>query len=194
MQLYIDIVLLFGSGVDRDPQYPWVVELLHSGSSADQITRADRLYHEVVEYLENVHGPDDRRGREALERLARSRAEELDPLTTDIEGHLLAFFRRVHPEKHSYSPRDSLESLIREAMSKTAHYTGRPDVRAVGRMAAIMFSFGHDCDVDPLYPWIGRTLERQRSSGSTNAMVVLERQARLWMKAVLEDRRAAQFE
>lgn len=186
IQMFLEMTLLFGSGLGDDPQYPWATEQLNNTDPANQMRRGELLYLEVCRYLKEVHGPNNRLVREALQRLADSNPAEVVFPPDAVEEGILQFLRWVHPEKYVYTSERAVVLLIREATDKTRAYTGQRDSHHIGLMAALMFCFGHACDTDPLYPWIGRTLARPRSSKS-NCMQVLERQALRWLKAVLRN-------
>lgn len=185
VQLYLDVILLFGSGVRTDPQYPWFVEILGAGNAADQISRAERLHHQVVKYLDRAQGAGNEHVYRALRRLCQMSIQDIRGYGGSVEDKVLAFLATVHPEKCSYTDRSALDLLVREAIAKTVAYTGQNDLAHVALVAALMFSFGHACDRDPFYPWIEKTLTRLPGAGIPDRMNVLERQARLWMRAVL---------
>lgn len=185
VQFYVELMLLFGSGVAGDPLYPWAGELLRSGDAADQMARADRLHAEVVQHLVRVHGPSNSLLDAARRRLDEASLAEFDSLRGDIDERLRSFFEVVHPEKCEAVGRVALEGLAREAARKTMEYTGGQDARDVVRLAALMFAFGHGCDVDPLYPWIAETLQLGPRAGAEGKMTVLERQLRGWLRDVL---------
>lgn len=50
LAIYLVCAFLFGSGFDRDPQYPWAAAAL-SAASGDGARRAERLYHEGLSWL-----------------------------------------------------------------------------------------------------------------------------------------------
>src|SRR5215469_1145632 len=59
VRLYLELMLLFGSYFDDDPQYPWAGEILSSHDAASQMERADRLYQRTIEYRKITAGPED---------------------------------------------------------------------------------------------------------------------------------------
>ncbi|UQA61367.1 hypothetical protein [Polyangium aurulentum] len=187
IQFFLELMLLFGSGAANDPQYPWVEQLLTSGGAADQMRRAELLHREVHRYLRDVHGPNNRYVRHALERLAASNPRDVNFPPDAVEEGILVFLRWVHPEKYTHTNEVALVSLVREAIAKADHYSGRRDGHHAGLMAALMFSFGHSCDKDPLYPWIEKTLSLKPRTGALSSMNVLERKALVWLKAVLRN-------
>lgn len=44
VQLYLELMLLFGSYFDTDPQYPWAAAILARQDSGSQMQRAEQLY------------------------------------------------------------------------------------------------------------------------------------------------------
>ncbi|MBK7353861.1 MAG: hypothetical protein IPJ05_10285 [Nitrosomonas sp.] len=44
VRLYLELMLLFGSYFDTDPQYPWAAEILTNQESGTQMQRAESLY------------------------------------------------------------------------------------------------------------------------------------------------------
>jgi hypothetical protein len=52
VRLYLELMLLFGSHFDTDPQYPWAAEILQDQPSTPQMQRAERLYERTLDYRE----------------------------------------------------------------------------------------------------------------------------------------------
>src|SRR5215510_13947025 len=44
VRFYIELMFMFGSYFDSDPQHPWASHVLNDPESVDQSVRADRLY------------------------------------------------------------------------------------------------------------------------------------------------------
>jgi len=49
--IFTGLMFMLGSGVDADPQFPWVAAILNDESIADETTRVERLYKEAMTYL-----------------------------------------------------------------------------------------------------------------------------------------------
>ena len=70
IRLYLELMLLFGSHFDSDPQYPWAIQILKT--DAVQMDRAEQLHAKTLDYQEKVSGPDGVNTRKALEQLSDS--------------------------------------------------------------------------------------------------------------------------
>src|SRR6266446_3642611 len=66
IRLYLEMMLLFGSHFDTDPQYAWAADILKHQHSVTEMARAERLYQKTLDYQEKVSGPDDANTRKAL--------------------------------------------------------------------------------------------------------------------------------
>src|SRR6185295_17172578 len=69
IRLYLELMLLFGSHFDTDPQYPWAGEILRDQDSTPQMERAERLYEKTMDYREKVAGEQDEYTLNALRRI-----------------------------------------------------------------------------------------------------------------------------
>ena len=56
VRLYLELMLLFGSHFDTDPQYPWAAAILTDQDSDPQMQCAERLYEVTMDYREEVAG------------------------------------------------------------------------------------------------------------------------------------------
>jgi hypothetical protein len=98
----------------------------------------------------------------------------------------------VFPKKAEYVGEAGLRALIDEALVEAERHRFAAD-RHRGLLVVLMFSFGHGCMSDPLYPWIARTLADQRIAGSERRAQRLERKAVTWLEHVVaRDPRAGQ--
>ena len=189
-RLFIDLSLLFGSGFAADPQYPWAAELLHSDEYTDPMHRADALHSRACEYLRQVGGAENEHTRAALERLAAAADHELAVRAEHFTPDTLQLLKRLHPEKYAYTGPAPLEALITNAAARARIDHGFTSTRAALVLTVLMFAFGHDCDRDPLYPWIGSTLEPTAPADADHVATKLERRALIWLRAVLKNLRS----
>jgi hypothetical protein len=81
VRFYIELMFMFGSDFDTDPQYAWAAEALCGSDPTDQMTRADRLHQETMRYIEMVAGPDLEYERQALNKIAAP-----SPVATTFSG------------------------------------------------------------------------------------------------------------
>lgn len=191
VRLYIEMMLLFGSDFDNDPQYPWAGEILRSNESDLQMKCAEQLHEKTLDYLEKVIGPEDKFTCQALKRISAlskqqpALSEQQMPFTQ--EGFISVMLREtayIYPEKAAYVGDDALESLIWEGIDKAADY-GMVTDHSKGLIYVLMFAFGHGCTDDPLYPWIAQTLRDEKITDSTARAMRLEKKATTWLDHVI---------
>ena len=184
IRLYLELMLLFGSHFDTDPQYPWATEILRDPAPGPQMQRADLLYRRTRQYRQTVGGPNDEYTLAALHRLPATIGRPLPFSERDFIPGLLQEMSRVYPEKSEYVGEGGLRELIQTG-AKTARSCGFTSVRAMALPVVLMFSFGHKCFDDPLYPWIGRTVKNGAVADPAARAARLEKKASTWLNHVL---------
>jgi hypothetical protein len=184
VRLYLELMLLFGSDFDTDPQYPWATEVLTNGSLGSEIQRADLLFDRTRDYRSKVAGPDDAYTFEALRKIHGLANQPLAFAPADFASGLLREIARVYPQKSDYLGEDRLETLIQSG-SKVARAHGLTTDRGVVLMVILMLAFGHGCAEDPLYPWITRTLTDEAIVDPVIRAKRLETRAVTWLDHVL---------
>lgn len=186
VRLYVDMMLLFGSGFDRDPQHIWAQDILRR-RELDQMTRAERLHAATAGYLRRVDGRHNIYTLKAFEELAARLAAGLDVNACGFETTMLRLFAGIHPHKAIESGREQLQDLIRSGAQIGCERYGFQTARSWALVGVLMFSFGQHFDEDPLYPWIARTLTRRNPAEPDKVAEKLERRARIWLNAVLRN-------
>src|SRR5438093_1018839 len=73
VRLYLDLMFMFGSEFDTDPQLPWAAGILRDVDVSDQMERAERLHSKSLEYSDAVAGPNFEYAKEAFARARRVR-------------------------------------------------------------------------------------------------------------------------
>jgi hypothetical protein len=184
VRLYLELMLLFGSFFDTDPQYPWAGEILTDRDTGPQMQRAEWLYERTRDYRQQVNGPKDAYTLSALRTIAVFARQPLQVSASDFVPLMLRETARVYPEKTAYVGDERLEMLIDEGTS-TAKTHGFSTVRGAALTVVLMFAFGHGCFGDPLYPWIARTLNDERITDSEARARRLEKKALTWLDHVL---------
>jgi hypothetical protein len=179
IRLYLEMMLLFGSNFDSDPQYPWVPEILED-RHLPEMMRADRLYQKTCEYRQKVAGPANANTLAALKRLS---AKATQPAARFV-SEMAAAMAEIYPEKATYVGETPMCALIEEGVATGRRY-GFSTVRSLGLSAVLMFAFGHGCFEDPLYPWIGRTADGNGNSNPEARAQRLEKKALTWLHHVL---------
>jgi hypothetical protein len=184
VRLYLELMLLFGSFFDTDPQYPWAAAILQNPDVQPQMQRADQLFQKILEYRQTVAGPEDSFTFKALQQI-RDLARQLPAISASgFVSEMLGQIERVYPQKARYVGTPGLEALIHEGIDR-ARRAGFSIGRQTALIVVLMLSFGHGCAEDPLYPWIARTLQDPAIVDPPARADRLMRRAVTWLDHVL---------
>lgn len=184
VRLYLELMLLFGSHFDTDPQYPWAAEILADLDSDPQMQRAEQLYEKTMDYRQKVLGPE----RAYLLRALRNIQMLIrQPLDLSSEG-LLPVMRQeiayVYPQKAAYVGAEGLEALILKGLGG-AQRQQFSTVHGAVLVIVLMLISGHGCGADPLYPWIAQTLKDTAITEPDARAKQLEVLALAWFEQIL---------
>jgi hypothetical protein len=182
VRLYLELMLLFGSHFDSDPQYPWAAEILTD--ETPQMPRAQRLFEKTQDYRKNIGGPRDDYTLAALRRISAMARQPPPVPPAHLAPAMLQEMARVYPQKSAYVGEAALRQLIESGMTAARSY-GFSTPRALVLPVVLMFAFGHGCCDDPLYPWIARTLRDEAITDSEGRAQRLEAKALTWLDRVL---------
>jgi hypothetical protein len=87
----------------------------------------------------------------------------------------------AYPRKAAYVGEAGLQGLIRRAGAEAGRF-GLTSFREAALLAGLMFTLGHRCADDPLYPWIDKTLRAGVNAAARAER--LEKEARAWLDAM----------
>jgi hypothetical protein len=180
--LYINLMLMIGSGFDTDPQLPWAAEILGNSASTNISGKVKRLYNRAMGFLDQVAGLDNEHSERVLQKLRETPIDVLlPPVTEDFTEHTLTHIRKLYPEKYALVEETGMRGLIQTGLRRAAGY-GITSPRGTGIMIGMMFLLGHRFDIDPQFHWAKAALQDE-SIADPN-----ERVARLYEngKAFLE--------
>jgi hypothetical protein len=183
IRLYLELMLLFGSHFDNDPQYPWAGEIVHDDSGVE-MERAERLHRQTIEYQEKVSGADGVNTRQALGELATLGKNSVAVSAASLVEDIYREMNRVFPQKAKFIGEAGLKTLINEGRAAAEKHNFR-SAREQTLMVVLMYAFGHGCSADPLYPWISRTLNDTRIQEPALRAKRLEKKALNWLDHVL---------
>lgn len=186
VRLYLELMLLFGSHFDTDPQYAWAALILNDRESEPQMDRADRLYQKTMDYRRKVAGPDDVYTLTALNNIWVMAKGPLLVSTEQLAPSLLNTIRQIYPQKAEYVGTQALENLIHKAIGGAQHQQF-DSVRGIALVSILMLAFGHGCGNDPLYPWIANTLKDETIPDAQAKATRLERKALIWLQHVMKN-------
>jgi hypothetical protein len=184
LRLYVELMVLLGSGFATDPQYPWAAAALAlGGEPRNQWQRASALQVSAVEYAHTVLGAKREFVLAALERLVGYRLRDF--LGTKLfPESLIQQLRVIFPEKWAYVGRDRLRTLMQSARKMAEQYALLAE-EAVALFTVLLFFLGHEVDRDPTAPWVEATL---REAALMEPLARIEQlESRTWaeLRAVL---------
>jgi hypothetical protein len=182
--LYLELMLLFGSHFDTDPQYSWANEILIDQDSLPEMERAVRLYEKGSDYQEKVSGPDNANTVKALRELSVIAREQVTVSANEFAARMIQEMKRVFPQKALYVGDEGLAAIIRHGIAEARKYDF-PSTRGEGLIVILMFAFGNGCTNDLLYPWISRTLKDEKIIEPAARAERLEKKALTWLDHVL---------
>ncbi len=182
IRLFIELMFLFGSGFDTDPQYPWIANILQE--SSPQMERAEQLYEKTLEYQDKVSGKNAINTNEALKKLPSISQQSTNFSAENFSSEMLNRMAYAFPEKANFLGKKALTILIDEA-NTVAKQADFPTYRGYAVIAVLMYAFGHSCVNDPLYPWIYNTLKDEKIITPQARAERLEKKAVTWLNHVL---------
>ena len=99
VRFYIELMFMFGSFFDTDPQHPWASTVLADSDSGHQDVRADRLYAAMNTYLAQVVEPEREHLRGAVQPLLDAQFEDVIQPRTNLENGILKMLHSVCPTR-----------------------------------------------------------------------------------------------
>lgn len=153
--LFIEMMFLFGSFFDTDPQYPWAGDILSLFKTTDQMELANQLYLKTMDYLDNIACLEHQQ--KTLERLNSTNLKELlkskENSLEIVLNEMALYLRRIYPEKYEYSGENAIRNLAREAFNLSEYHL--PSVDWGHTLFSVMsFLLGYKCFSDPQFSFI----------------------------------------
>jgi hypothetical protein len=155
--IYINLMIILGSGFDSDPQIPWAAEQLHDSSISDPVERIQRVFRSTLNYLDATVGPDSGYIVRAMLRLRGCDLTKLDYSRSDFAHFIVDLFGEYYPEKADYQGPAPNRALALHALSSARAY-GLTSRKGQLIFAMNAFMLGSGFDTDPLYPWANEVL------------------------------------
>lgn len=187
VRFYIDLMFMFGSYFDTDPQYPWAGTVLTDSEKVDQSVRADRLFTAMNEYLSHVVDPEREHLRAAVQQLMQSRVEDVLKPGINLEETILQMLRSVCPIRCEYFGDSVLKALVQHGFGLARRYGFTTD-KGMVLMTVLTFAVGHGFYKDPLNGWIVRRLENPRWPDVNKRVDDLSSKSLLYLKHIVANR------
>lgn len=162
VRFYIELMLLFGSDFDTDPQHLWASKVLNDPENLDPAVRAHRLFNAMEKYASRVFGQDQTFLIAALQRLSGFRFERFQDAVS-AQRQLLRQMEMLYPQKYEYIGEPVAMRLIQHGF----HIAERWGCGTHGGkllMASFTLSLGHGFPHDPQYSWMNRVLNTAAAS------------------------------
>jgi len=185
VRFYIEMMFMFGSYFDTDPQCLWATEILRDPQNLDQTNRADRLYEVMTKYWADVAGPNNVRTFTALHKLSEAQAEDYVTAGVSLEDGFLAGLKIIYPQKCAYLGERPLRALLKKTFGLADKHDFKSN-EGIGLMIVLTFFLGHECTRDPLHGWIARGLSEERFASPAQRSANLQTKALLYLKCALE--------
>lgn len=184
VRFYIELMSMFGSYFDTDPQHPWASAVLADPENVHQDVRADRLYAAMNKYLEEVVGPERQHLREAVRPLMDARFEDIVQPGVNLEDQILKVLHSVCPARCEYAGEPVLRRLLQHGFELAHSYEFESDKGKV-LMVILTFVVGHGFPKDPLNGWIVRRLNSKRWPDPNRRVDELSSKSLLYLKHIL---------
>jgi len=153
LRFYLELMFMFGTEFDSDPQFPaWARDLLRVRTVDDQMYRADRLFRGLSDFHDRAVGTNRQLVIRALERTLTFARAPLPYTDQDLAPGLLASMRRLYPEKFDYLGAGAHRALIEHGL-RVADRCQLTTARGRTTLCLAMTMMGHGVVGDPLYPW-----------------------------------------
>ena len=157
VRFYIELMFMFGSDFETDPQLRWTAELKNV-NALGQAACADRLYERVRAFSDAVAGPNYAFEKRALDRFVTLLNARSLLLKLYSEADVLSRLRALYPEKCACIGDDALQALLLKA-SEIGRRRDIATAFGIAVLTGLLFAFGHGCTTDLQFSWIGASLD-----------------------------------
>jgi hypothetical protein len=155
--LYLNNMILFGSGFDHDPQCPWALEILSDEKETDLVAKSDRLSDAGIGSAEKINGADNRHALRMLLTLTENAEAIYDKMVAASINNVPEILNEVFPNKYKAIGETAVRKLVLAGTEGAARYGIRPHEGAVIFIVA-MYVLGSGFHRDPLFPWAQQLL------------------------------------
>ena len=184
VRFYIELMLMFGSYFDADPQHPWASEVLSSSEAVHQDVKAKRLYEAMNTYMSKVVEPERQHLREAVRPLLDAQFEDVVKPGADLEHVILDALHSTCPARWEYVGKRTLKRMVQHGFMLAKDHGFESDKGRV-LMVILALVVGHRFPDDPLNPWIVRRLTNPRWPDPNKQVDELASKSLLYLKHIL---------
>ncbi len=185
IRTFIEMMFMFGSDFDTDPQYAWAQEILTDDAIGGQMTRAQKLFAKVSEYLTEVAGPNNEFAKQALQRASKINFDDIEIEQGNLSTRGMDMMREFYPEKVKFTGAEPLKKLL-HSCTKRASSFGIENDRGTALFFGLAFILGHGFAADPQFPWIEKTLKNEKLKDMDKRIEKLFSKMMTYLNHVLE--------
>ncbi|HEY1932348.1 MAG TPA: hypothetical protein VGG99_10080 [Acetobacteraceae bacterium] len=155
--LFATLMLMLGAYFDEDPQFAWLARRMDGVTHAAPPERLDDAHAAVMQYLDEIAGPENEHLIRALVRMREIDLASVASLAADMTGAAIAgLLAELFPEK----ARCNGDAAMRLAVAQGRALAGQHAMQTgegVVLFSALVFMLGWRFNEDPVFPW-ARTL------------------------------------
>jgi hypothetical protein len=184
-QFYVELMFMFGSDFDTDPQLPWVAWFLTAPWLPEPTERVQKLFEKTQHYLRQVAGPNNRHAVDALRRLQVATTTAFPSSAGPMRQRMMDCLKWAYPEKCDYLGDSVLLDTVDRGL-EIAHRHGCSDDESRSVFVVMAFAMGHGFADDPLFPWVSKTLRGPAGRPANDRVARLRRRAGIYLDRALK--------
>jgi hypothetical protein len=155
---WLSLMFILGADFARDPQLPWVREVLADPALTDATDRVALLYEQALDYLGDTAGDDAELVVRALLRMREVDFQALPELDGDEWlADCCERLQALYPQKFDFQGAELTAQCVRLHIGR-ARELGLSGPAGEFLFVLLAFMLGSGFDRDPLHPWAGDVL------------------------------------
>jgi hypothetical protein len=186
VRFFVELMVMFGHRFDTDPLLPWAGGTLTNESIKDEMLRADILHEQMVEYVEEVAGPERRDMVDTLHRLSRANLDDHLFPGGDYDSAVRAMLNSADPKKCAYIGSELLSDLIARGKDE-AQQRSIITPKGAALITVLFLEIGHGALDDPMYPWISQTLADETVKDADERVVQLKMKVKRYLDETIKN-------
>lgn len=181
LQLYLELMVTFGAGFDSDPQYGWLHPYLQPAADTSAVERARLLHFHAISYLDRAFGVEREHALSSLRRGQEMTIEQVRKV--DLEDQAMRLVGWIHPQRAAFLEVEAVRILVRDSRGEALKLQ-LPVNEGKVVVFLMKFAFGHMVLSDPLYAWVGNSLDAQKSTDAQQRLERLVERLRTYLASV----------
>ena len=191
LRFYMELMFMFGSYFDTDPQHPWASTVLMDRKGISQEVCADRLFEAMNDFKEEIVDPERKHLIESLQEIRNSRVEDCLPAGVRFEDAMLQCVQSACPIRSEYLGESVLRKLVLFGSEIARRFDFKTD-RGIALIVAMVFLGGHGFFRDPQYWWIAKGLDAKQYPDEKQRVEYLCSQSGRYLDSILSGERINQ--